>query len=143
MCPRQCGEHGGTLRDFPDYINPPTDFPERPPSSPRRRRLLALAALLLVAVIAGSIALSKWVDLLWFQSLGFGAVFWKTVLIETGVFLVATAVTFALLYGAFTAMRRLTPSSCPVSASASPLRRRSASSRSSSRPRSPCSPASA
>jgi uncharacterized membrane protein (UPF0182 family) len=70
------------------------------------RRLFILAAILLVILIFGRTALSEWVDLLWFQSLGYGSVLWKTLGLETGVFLVSTVVTFVLLYGAFYVMRR-------------------------------------
>ncbi len=91
--------HGGGL---PDYI----DSSELRSPRPARRRLLILAAILLVALLFGRNLLSAWVDLLWFQSLGDGDVFWKTVLFETGVFTVATLVTFLLLYGAFSVIRR-------------------------------------
>jgi uncharacterized membrane protein (UPF0182 family) len=70
-----------------------------------RRPLLVLAAILLVILIAGRSVISAWVDLLWYQSLGYGGVFWKTVEMETGVFAVAAVVTFLLLFGAFTAIR--------------------------------------
>ncbi len=49
--------------------------------------------------------LSEWVDLLWFDSLGYGAVFWRTLLIQLVIFAGATAVTFLILYGAFSMIR--------------------------------------
>ncbi len=52
-------------------------------------------------------------DLLWFQSLGYGGVFWRTFFLETGVFVVSCAVTFALLYGAFRAMQRFHQADLP------------------------------
>jgi uncharacterized membrane protein (UPF0182 family) len=71
-----------------------------------RRPVLILAGIVFVILIAGRSVVSGWVDLLWYQSLGFGGVFWKTVELETGVFAVASVVTFLLMYGAFTAIRQ-------------------------------------
>jgi hypothetical protein len=50
--------------------------------------------------------LSYWVDLLWFQSLGFGSVYWKTLGLQVACFVVFAAVTFLFLYSAFSAIRR-------------------------------------
>ena len=50
--------------------------------------------------------LSLWVDLLWFHSLGYGQVFWTTRKLEWGIFAAFTLLTFAILYGAFSALRR-------------------------------------
>ena len=72
----------------------------------RRRKLLLLAALLFVAFILGRIALSNWVDLLWFTSLGYGSVFWTTIWLQVILFAVACLVTFAVLYLAFWGIRR-------------------------------------
>jgi uncharacterized membrane protein (UPF0182 family) len=60
---------------------------------------------LLGALIAGRTALSDLVELWWFESLGFGEVFWKTLWLEGGVFAIFAAATFAILYGAFYAIR--------------------------------------
>ncbi len=72
----------------------------------RGRRVLVLAAVVIGLLILGRIALSYWVDLLWFGSLGYAAVFWKTLGVEAGVFVGATAITFALLYAALLVIRR-------------------------------------
>ena len=72
--------------------------------SPRRARprgrlfLLVLVGLLF---LGGGAALSYYVDALWFGSLGFSDVFWKTLDLQAATFLVFTAVTFVILYGAF------------------------------------------
>jgi uncharacterized membrane protein (UPF0182 family) len=50
--------------------------------------------------------LSYWVDLLWFQSLGFGDVYWKTMGLQVASFVVFAVVTFLFLYCAFSAIRR-------------------------------------
>ena len=70
-----------------------------------RRPIWIVAGILFVALLAGRTVISSWVDLLWYQSLGYGGVFWKTVGLEAGVFAVASVVTFLLLFGAFTAIR--------------------------------------
>ena len=44
--------------------------------------------------------------LLWFKSLGFGDVYWKTFALEAGIFAAATLLTFLILYGAFFVIRR-------------------------------------
>ena len=74
--------------------------------SGRRRWLLVLAGVLLVALIVARTVLSDWVDLLWFESLGYGGVFWKTLALELGVFAIFSVVTFCLLYGASIVVRR-------------------------------------
>ena len=74
--------------------------------SGRRRWLWVLAGVLLVLLIVGRTALADWVDLLWFQSLGYGEVFWKTLGLELGVFAIFSVVTFLLLYGASVVVRR-------------------------------------
>ena len=76
-------------------------------SGRRRRRLFVIAGILFVLLIAARTGLSDWVDLLWFESLGYGAVFWKTLGLQVGVFAIFATVTFLLLYGVFFALRRL------------------------------------
>jgi hypothetical protein len=77
----------------------------QPPRS-RRRGLLLLIAVVAAVFLGGRTALSYWVDLLWFRSLGYGEVFWKTLGLEWGVFTGFAAVTFLILFGAFSALRR-------------------------------------
>jgi uncharacterized membrane protein (UPF0182 family) len=87
---------------LPQFIDAPQDLqPVR-----RRRRLLALAIIILVVFIFGRTAVSDWVDLQWFDSLSLGAIFWKTLAIESVTFLVSSIVTFLILFGAFRLMRR-------------------------------------
>jgi uncharacterized membrane protein (UPF0182 family) len=83
--------------DSSDYLNPKRSH---------RGRILVIAAVLFFLWIVARIALSGWVDLLWFESLGYGEVFWRTLGIETSVFLLSSAVTFVVLYGAFFLVRR-------------------------------------
>src|SRR5947208_15221704 len=80
------------------------DWP--PPRKPSRRRgllfLLVVAGLLL---LSGGTALSYYVDALWFESLGVGDVFWRTLNIQAAIFSGFTIITFLVLYGAFTALK--------------------------------------
>jgi uncharacterized membrane protein (UPF0182 family) len=68
--------------------------------------LPVLLAVLFGLFVVARLCLSGWVDLLWFDSLGFGAVFWKTLWLQVAVFVVSAVVTFGLLYGAFWVVRR-------------------------------------
>ena len=79
------------------------DFP--PPREPRRRgRLLLLAAIALLVIGSGT-TLSYYVDSLWFDSLGFGDVFWRMLRLQSEIFLAFGLATFAALYGAFLALK--------------------------------------
>lgn len=76
---------------------------------PGRRRppfLLLAAAVLFGLLLLARAGLSYWVDLLWFDSLGFGAVYWKELGIQAGVFSFFAGVTFALLFAAFAVIRK-------------------------------------
>jgi uncharacterized membrane protein (UPF0182 family) len=92
-------ERGGTL---PEFIDSPHQFG----AGRMRRRLLLVFVIVFGIFVGGRIALAYWVDLLWFASLGFGDVFWKTLGLQTGIFAGFTVVTFLLLYGAFSVIRR-------------------------------------
>ncbi len=82
------------------------DWP--PPHPPRRRRgrFLLILAVLAVIVFGGRTALSYYVDVLWFGSLGYGDVFWKTLSLQWGIFAAFAAATFLILYGSFLALKR-------------------------------------
>ncbi len=92
-------KRGGAL---PDFI----DWPQTNP--PRRRRHLFLIVIAVVAcIVFGSrTAFSYWVDLLWFRSLGYAEVYWKTLSLRWGIFTAFAAATFVILYGAFSALKR-------------------------------------
>lgn len=88
---------------MPETINWPMH--ERP-SRPNRRRFLILFAIILVLLFSSRTIVSYWVDLLWFQSLGYGEVFWKARSLAWGVFAAFTVATFVVLFGAFLALKR-------------------------------------
>jgi hypothetical protein len=95
------------------------DFPQgrlepREPRVPKlRRRLIVILIVIAAIVFGGKAALSYWVDLLWFRSLGYSDVFWTTWRLEWGVFAIFSIATFVLLYGAFLALKRASQSSLP------------------------------
>src|SRR5246127_2472052 len=76
--------------------------------SPRRRRRFLLLGLAVLAVIffGGRTALSYYVDVLWFGSLGYRDVLWKTLSLQWGIFAVFAAATFLILFGSFLALKR-------------------------------------
>src|SRR5258708_19782679 len=83
------------------------DWPPTPAARPRRRRrLLLILAVLAIIFFGRRTALSNYVDLLWFRSLGYGDVFWKTLSLQWGVFAAFAGATFLILYGAFLALKR-------------------------------------
>jgi uncharacterized membrane protein (UPF0182 family) len=81
------------------------DWP-RMHSPRRRRRFLLLLAVLAGIFFGGRTALSYYVDVLWFGSLGYGDVFWKTLNLQWVIFAAFAAATFLILYGSFLALKR-------------------------------------
>src|ERR1035438_2227332 len=88
---------------MPESIDWP---PPHPPWPRRRRRFLLILAVLAGLVFGGRTALSYYVDVLWFGSLGYGDVFWKTLSLQWGIFAAFAAATFLILYGSFVALKR-------------------------------------
>jgi hypothetical protein len=79
------------------------------PTGGKPRRLnpfvaIVLAFILLIA-FGGRTAISYWVDLLWFSSLGYADVFWKSFNLEWGTFAAFAVLTFLILLAAFYALR--------------------------------------
>ncbi len=101
------------------------DWPLKNP--PRRsRRFFLLLAVLAVIFFSFRTAVSYFVDLLWFRSLNYGAVFTKTLALEWGVFAFFVTATFLILFGSFAALKRAhlpdLPSSHTVFFGGQPLR---------------------
>ncbi|HJT54629.1 MAG TPA: UPF0182 family protein, partial [Candidatus Angelobacter sp.] len=84
----------------------PTRVPTRPPRRPMRRlrRLLLILAAILLISIGGRTWLSYYVDALWFGSLGYSSVFWKTLRLQSFVFVFFTVATYIILYGTYLAI---------------------------------------
>jgi len=82
------------------------DWPRTNPPRRRRRRFFLIIAVLAGMFFAGGTSLSYYVDVLWFGSLGYGDVFWKTIRLQSGIFTAFAAATFLILYGAFLALKR-------------------------------------
>jgi hypothetical protein len=82
------------------------DWPQTRPPQQRRRRFLLILAVFFAIFLFGRTALSYYVDALWFGSLGYGEVFWKTLGLRATIFAVFTAATFVILYGSFLALKR-------------------------------------
>jgi len=95
---------------MPESIDWPPPHPAR---SRRRRRFLLLLVLLASIVFGGRTVFSYYVDVLWFRSLGYGDVFWKTFTLQWGIFTAFAAATFLLLYGSFLALKRAHLSDLP------------------------------
>jgi uncharacterized protein len=89
------------------------DWPPHPARPRRRRRFLLLLVYLAGIVFGGRTAFSYYVDVLWFRSLGYGDVFWKTFTLQWGIFTAFAAATFLVLYGSFLALKRAHLSDLP------------------------------
>jgi uncharacterized membrane protein (UPF0182 family) len=86
----------------------------RKPSRSRRNLCILIAAL--VALFLGALSLlSYWVDLLWFQSLGYADVFWRTNVLKIGIFAAFFVLTFAILFLAFKGLKRMHQADLPRS----------------------------
>jgi uncharacterized membrane protein (UPF0182 family) len=98
------------------------DWP--PPRRRRRRGRLLLFGLLAAILFGGGTALSYYVESLWFDSLGFSSVFWKTINVQALIFAAFFAATFAVLYGAFLLLRpaKLAELTSPILINGQPLR---------------------
>ncbi len=82
------------------------DWPPPRSGRPRRRRFLVILVVLAVIFFAGRAALSYYLDLLWFDSLGYAQVFWKTLNLQWEIFGLFAAATFLILYGSFLTLKR-------------------------------------
>src|SRR5262249_732150 len=98
------------------------DWP--PPRRRRRRGRLILFALLAAILFGGGTALSYYIESLWFDSLGFGLVFWRTINVQALTFSVFFAPTFVVLYGSFPLLRpsKLAELTSPILINGQPLR---------------------
>ena len=89
-------------RDLHGFI----DRPKQKQPLSRPAKILLLIVLLVVILFGGQTAISYWVDLLWFRSLGYGDVFWTTWRLQCEIFAIFAVATFLILYSAFLALKR-------------------------------------
>jgi uncharacterized membrane protein (UPF0182 family) len=82
----------------------PTDIIDTPSGRRRPRPFLWIFAAIAVLFFAGGTLLSYYVEALWFDSLGYGQVFWTTLSLQTTIFLTFGILTFGVLYGGFLAL---------------------------------------
>ncbi|HXN25863.1 MAG TPA: UPF0182 family protein [Candidatus Acidoferrales bacterium] len=97
---------------MPESIDWPPPHPRTQPPR-RRRRILLILAVFAIIFFGGRSALSYYVDVLWFRSLGYGNVFWKTLSLQWGVFTAFAVTTFLILFGSFLALKRAHLSDLP------------------------------
>ncbi len=81
------------------------DWPRRRPPQ-RRIRFLVFLVVLAAIIFGGRAAMSYYVDVLWFGSLGYAEVFWKTLSLQWGIFTAFAAATLLILFGSFLALKR-------------------------------------
>jgi len=86
---------------MPESIDWPRGYKPR-----SRRRLFIVIAIAAVILFGGRAALSYYVDGLWYGSLGYADVFWKTLGMQWGIFAAFAVATFVVLYGSFLALKR-------------------------------------
>src|SRR5712672_3530412 len=72
----------------------------------RRRVFVLILAALAVVFFGGRTVLSYYVELLWFGSLDYRDVLWKTLSLQWGIFTAFAAATFLILFGSFLALKR-------------------------------------
>src|SRR5467141_3022450 len=82
------------------------DWPRMHPPRRRRRFFLLIDAVIAGIFFGGRGALSYYVDVLGFESLGYRDVFWRTLGLQWGIFPAFAAATFLILYGSFLALKR-------------------------------------
>src|SRR6266481_1660133 len=82
------------------------DWPRMHSPRPRRRFFLLGLAVLAVIFFGGRTALSYYVDVLWFGSLGYRDDLWKMLSLQWGIFAAFAAATFLILFGSFLALKR-------------------------------------
>jgi hypothetical protein len=68
--------------------------------------LVFLFAALVILVLSSRTAISYFVDSLWFSSLGYAPIFWKSLSLQWTAFAVSFGATFIFLYGWFMVLRR-------------------------------------
>ncbi len=79
-----------------------------------RRVFFVFIAIVAILFLGSRTALSYWVDLLWFTSLGYGDVFWKSRSLQWGIFAGFFLLTFLLLFGIFSLFKHAHRDDLPI-----------------------------
>src|SRR5258707_15497265 len=83
------------------------DWPRmRSPHRSRRRPFVLVVAVLAGIFFGSRTALSYYVDVLWFESLGYRGVFWKTLGLQWGIFAAFAAATILFFSGGVLVLQR-------------------------------------
>ena len=91
------------------------EWPRKPLRARRRNRTFYLLIGIIFLILFGSrTALSYWVAMLWFGSLGYGAVFARQLTLQWGIFAAFAVVTMCFLYGAFALLNRAHRNDLPL-----------------------------
>ena len=90
----------------PKFRRPTHIVPPPHPSAKGRRWLWLIVAIVAIVVFGSRSWLSYYVDSLWFASLGYEAVFWKSLSLQWAVFAVSAVITFLFVYGTFLILKR-------------------------------------
>jgi len=77
-------------------------------------QLFALVAVVALILFGSRTALSYWVGLLWFESLGYGDVFARQLALQWGSFAAFAVITFCVLYGVFSILNRVHRTDMPL-----------------------------
>ena len=80
---------------------------EDPPIKPRRAFLLWIVLAIFVIVFSARTSVSYFVDSLWFSSLGYSEVFWRTLDFKWIAFAIPSILTFLILFAWFSALRHV------------------------------------
>jgi uncharacterized membrane protein (UPF0182 family) len=77
----------------------------RDPPGRRRRSGMIILAIVAAVFLGGGTLVSYYVDALWFDSLGYAAVFWTRINLQAATFATFAVLSFAAIYGAFWALK--------------------------------------
>ena len=77
----------------------------RDPPGRRRRGGVIILAIAAAVFLGGGTLVSYYVDALWFDSLGYAAVFWTRINLQAATFAIFAVLSFAAIYGAFLALK--------------------------------------
>lgn len=91
------------------------DWPRKAQSARHgNHKLFALVAVVVSILFGSRTALSYWVGLLWFESLGYGDVFARQLALQWGSFAAFAVITFCVLHGVLSLLNRVHRTDMPL-----------------------------